>query len=240
MSAKRKTRLQKADEYEKKFSHIPVDYKERLEWLYDALKITEKEAYAILEKRGQMLSTLKYSDVNIVLFEVPEGSPRPRFRLINRNNLSNMALANPNFVHVYSPVGHEDNVFMKRLMSEQEFEGLNHIICTPCNVDINAYLKTPSYYNRTDTILAEIGAIRPLTKPDWDNIEKKYSDMFNKNVWLDDTLVIDGAIHRYYSVLPRIEIRLRFLNLLYTKHQYTSMINRADFDPNIDLSYFSN
>lgn len=240
MSAKRKTRLQKADEYEKKFSHIPVDYKERLEWLYDTLKITEKEAYAILEKRGQMLSTLKYSDVNIVLFEVPEGSPRPRFRLINRNNLSNMALANPNFVHVYSPVGHEDNVFMKRLMSEQEFEGLNHIICTPCNVDINAYLKTPSYYNRTDTILAEIGAIRPLTKPDWDNIEKKYSDMFNKNVWLDDTLVIDGAIHRYYSVLPRIEIRLRFLNLLYTKHQYTSMINRADFDPNIDLSYFSN
>lgn len=239
MSAKRKTRLQKADEYEKKFSHIPVDYKERLEWLYDTLHITEKEAFSILERRSKMLSSLRYSDVNIVLFEVPEGSPRPRFRLVNRNNLSNMALANPNFVHVYSPVGHEDNAYMKRLMTQQEFEGLNHIICTPCNVDINAYLKTPGYFNRSDTILAEIGMIRPLTKPDWDNIEKKYSDMFNKNVWLDDTLVIDGAIHRYYSVLPRIEIRLRFLNLLYTKHQYDSITNRVDFDSNIDLSYFS-
>ena len=128
---------------------------------------------------------------------------------------------------------------MKRLLTQQEFEGLNQLICTPCNVDIQAYLKTPSYYNRSDTILAEIGLIRPITKPDWDNIEKKYSDMFNKNVWLDDTLVIDGSIHRYYSVLPRIEIRLRFLNLLYTKQQYTSMINRADFDTNINLSYFS-
>ena len=236
---KRKTRLQKADEYEKKFSHIPVDYKERLEWLYDTLHITEREAYDIMDKRGKMLSALQYSDVNIILFQVPEGSPRPRFRLVNRSNLSNMALSNPNFVHVYSLTGHEDNVYMKRLLTQQEFEGLNQLICTPCNVDIQAYLKTPSYYNRSDTILAEIGLIRPITKPDWDNIEKKYSDMFNKNVWLDDTLVIDGSIHRYYSVLPRIEIRLRFLNLLYTKQQYTSMINRADFDTNINLSYFS-
>ena len=235
----RKTRKQKADEYEKKYSHIPVDYKERLEYLYDTLHITERDAYGIIDKRQQMLSSLRYNTVNIVLFEVPEGSPRPRVRLVNRANLSNMALSNPNFIHVYSLTGHEDNVFMKRLMSKQEFEGLNHIICTPCNVDINAYLKTPGYLNRADTILAEIGAIRPITKPDWDNIEKKYSDMFNKNVWLDDTLVIDGAIHRYYSVLPRIEIRLQFLNLLYTKQQYNSITSRVDFDPTIDLSYIS-
>jgi Holliday junction resolvase RusA-like endonuclease len=235
----RKTRKQKADEYEKKYSHIPVDYKERLEWLYDTLHITEKDAYNIIERRRQIISSLEYHDVNIMLFEVPEGSPRPRFRLVNRSNLSNMAMANPNFVHVYSLTGHEDNAYMKRLVTEQEFQGLNQIICTPCNIDINAYLKTPSYYNRSDTILAEIGAIRPTTKPDWDNIEKKYSDMFNKNVWLDDTLVIDGSIHRYYSVLPRIEIRLKFLNLLYTKQQYESIINRADFDSSINLSYIS-
>ena len=116
---KRKTRLQKADEYEKKFSHIPVDYKERLEWLYDTLHITEREAYDIMDKRGRMLSALQYSDVNIILFEVPEGSPRPRFRLVNRSNLSNMALSNPNFVHVYSLTGHEDNVYMKRLLTQQ-------------------------------------------------------------------------------------------------------------------------
>ena len=235
----RKTRKQKADEYAQKFSHIPIDYKERLEWLYDTLHITDRDAYKIIERRRQMVSALYWNTVNIVLFEVPEGSPRPRFRLINRKNLSNMAMANPNFVHVYSLTGAEDNAYMRRLMSEQEFKGLDQIICTPCNIDINAYLKTPSYYNREDTIMAEIGCIRPVSKPDWDNIEKKYSDMFNKNVWLDDTLVIDGAIHRYYSVLPRIEIRLMFLNLLYTKQQYNSIANRADFDDSINLSYIS-
>jgi len=235
---KRKTRKQKADEYDLKFGHIPIDYKERLEWLYDKLKITEREAYDILNTHRQMCSSLYYHDVNIVLFEIPEGSPRPRVRLINRSNLSNMALSNPNFIHVYSLTGHEDSVFMKRLITEQEFEGLDHIINTPCNVDINAYFKTPSGFNRKDTILAEVGLERPIVKPDWDNICKKYSDAFNKNVWLDDTLVVDGAIHRYYSVLPRIEIRLKFLNCLYNKYQYNSMINRVDFDNNVGISYF--
>lgn len=235
---KRKSRKQKADEYTAKFGHIPIDYRERLSWLYDKLHITEREAYDILDIHRSMISSLNYYTVSIVLFEIPEGSPRPRMRIVNRQNLSNMALSNSNFIHVYSLTGHEDQVFMKRLLTEQEFEGLNQIICTPCDVDINAYLKTPSSYNRRETILAEVGLQRPITKPDWDNIEKRYSDMFNRNVWLDDTLVIDGAIHRYYSVLPRIEIRLKFLNLLYNKHQYNQIINRVDFDNTIDLSYF--
>ena len=41
---KRKTRKVKAEEYEKKYSHIPIDYKERLNWLYDTLKINERQA----------------------------------------------------------------------------------------------------------------------------------------------------------------------------------------------------
>ena len=237
MSYTRKTRTQKADEYQKKYSHIPVDYAQRLEYLYDTLKITPKDAGEILYRKRWMISQMYFTDVNVILFELPEGSPRPRTRLINRKNLSSMAMANSSFIHVYSPAGHEDQVFMKRLVSEQDFFGLDQIICTPCNVDINAYLRTPSYYSRQDQILCEIGAIRPLTKPDWDNIEKKYSDMFNKNVWLDDSLVIDGAIHRYYSVLPRIEIRLRFMNTLYTRQQFNSISNRADFPADANLSY---
>ena len=70
---KRKTRKQKASEYTEKFGHIPVDYKERLEWLYDKLKITDKEAYDILDTHRLMVSSLEYQAINIVLFEVPEG-----------------------------------------------------------------------------------------------------------------------------------------------------------------------
>lgn len=236
---KRKTRAQKQDDYDKKFGAIPIDYKERLEWLYDSLKVTERQAFEILTKRDKMINNLSYFDTQIILFEVPEGSPRPRFRIVNRSNLSNMAISNPNFVHVYSLTGKEDNVFMKRLMSKEEFDALDFMICTPCIVDMYAFMKTPSYYNKEDTILAEIGLHRPISKPDWDNIGKKYSDMFNANVWLDDTLVIDGSIHRYYSVLPRVEIRLRYLNMVYNKHQYNSITKRTDYNDAYDLKYFN-
>ncbi len=239
MANKRKTRKQKASDYEEKFSHIPIDYKERLNWLYDTLHITEKEGWNILTTRSQMLSSLKYSTINIILFEQPEGSPRPRFRIINRSNISNMAISNPNFVHVYSLTGYEDSMHMKRLVDEGELNELNQFIATPCVVDINAYVRTPSYYTREQKILAEIGLDRPLSKPDWDNIGKKYSDMFNKNVWLDDTLVVDGAVHKYYSALPRIEIRIQYLNMLYNKHQFNRMLGRTDMEDCSQLEYFS-
>ena len=236
--AKRKTRNQKHKEYTAKFENIPIEYRDRLDWLYDKLRITDQQAFEILHKRDMMINSLMYYDTKIVLFEIPEGAPRPRFRLINRSNLSNMAMSNPNFIHVYSLTGKEDNVFMKRLMRQEDFNALDQMICTPCIIDIYAFLKTPSYYNKEDTILAEIGLHRPISKPDWDNLGKKYSDMFNANVWLDDTLVIDGSIHRYYSVLPRIEIRLRYLNMVYNRYQYNSIIKRTDYNEEYNLQYF--
>ena len=236
---KRKTRNQKHLEYEEKYGDIPVDYKERLQYLYDKLKISDSQAFDILQKRDMMIQSLYYYDTQIILFEIPEGSPRPRFRIVNRANLSNMAISNPNFVHVYSLTGKEDNVFMKRLMNQEDFNALDSMICTPCIIDIYMFFKTPSSYNREDTILAEIGLHRPITKPDWDNGGKKYSDMFNANVWLDDTLVIDGSVHKYYSILPRVEIRLRYLNMVYNTHQYNNIITRVDYDDASNLKYFN-
>ena len=234
-----KSRKEKGSEYGEKYGDIPVDFRQRMSWLYDNLKLSQSQMYDIMNTSSQMSGALQFSgDINVVLFEVPEGSPRPRFRIVNRQNLANMAIANPSFVHVYSITGAEDNKFMRRLVDAGELQQLDSLICTPCNVDICAYMRTPTSFNKTDTILAEMGLIRPIYKPDFDNIAKKYSDMFNKNVWLDDTLVIDGSIHKYYSVLPRIEIRIRYLNMLYNRSQYNSITNRVNYDGSTDLSYF--
>ncbi|MGL5752470.1 MAG: RusA family crossover junction endodeoxyribonuclease [Paraclostridium sp.] len=226
-----KNRKQKSMEYHDKYSHIPINYEERLSWMYDSMNISDKKAQSIYDKRSAMLNSLYYKEFNIKLFEEPEGTQRSRFRLINRKNIANMAMSNSSFVHVYSPHAKDDHMYMKRVVNEELYE-LDHLIHTPCIVEYNVYLKTPSAYNMEDTFLAEIGLIRPIVKPDWDNIGKKYSDMYNHNIWLDDTLVISGTVNRYYSILPRVEINLRYLNMLYNKHQYNTISKRVDCEVN--------
>ena len=221
-----KKRKQKAEEYENKYSHIPKDYYQRLQWMYESMKLSDRTVREIFSKRDAMLASLYYNEFFIVLYEEPEGTPRPRFRLINRRNIGNAAMSNGSFVQVYSITGAEDQRFMKRLISDNDFMQFNQQLCTPLEISYDAFFKTPSGFNRVDTVLAELGLIRPLTKPDWDNIGKKYSDMYNSNIWLDDSFVISGAVNKYYSILPRVEIRLKYLNMVYNRYQYNAIRNR--------------
>ena len=221
-----KKRKQKAEEYENKYSHIPKDYYQRLQWMYDNMKLSDRTVREIFSKRDAMLASLYYNEFFIVLYEEPEGTPRPRFRLINRRNISNAAMSNGSFVQVYSITGADDQRFMKRLINKNDFMQFNQQLCTPLEITYDAFFKTPSGFNKVDTVLAEVGLIRPLTKPDWDNIGKKYSDMYNSNIWLDDSFVVSGTVNKYYSILPRVEIRLKYLNMVYNRYQYNAIRNR--------------
>lgn len=228
-----KRRKEKRKLYEEKYSHIPREYNERIRWIVNQKQLSESKMDEIMKSISEEMQDLYYTDFIVILYEEPEGAMRPRFRLINRQNLSNMAFSNSSFVHVYSVTGKEDNIYMKKLLGDEVFI-LDQFIYTPCIIEYNAYIKTPSTYNSEETIKAEIGLTRPIVKPDWDNIGKKYSDMYNSNVWFDDSLVISGHVEKYYSILPRVEIRLRYLNKLYNKYQYNNMKNKLDFE----IDYF--
>lgn len=229
-----KSRKIKESEYQQKYSNIPKDFQERLYWMYDHYRMTESKEKEILNKRDRMMNELYFMELFIILYEEPEGTPRPRFRLVNRKNLANEAIKNSQFVHVYSITGAEDNKFMHRLVTEGELLSINQLLYTPCDIEYNAFLKTPKAFNTVDTYLAELGCIRPITKPDWDNLGKKYSDMYNGNVWMDDNLVIKATVNKYYSILPRVEIKLKYLNMLYNKYQYNSMIKREGIGENVE------
>lgn len=218
-----KKRKDKQKKYDRLFNDIPRDYNERLEWLSNKLHLNSMKMDTIVGKYNTMKERLYFKRFFIVLYEIPEGSPRPRFRLVNRKNLRNMAIANPNFIHVYSPVGAEDNKYMKRLLTKDEFKEFTNLIYTPCIVDYKAFFKTPSSFNSVEKYLAELGVYTPISKPDWDNIGKKYCDMTNENLWVDDRLVIQGTVEKLYSVLPRVEITIDFLNMLQNRHQAESI-----------------
>jgi len=234
--SKLKSRKEKLEEYDLKYQNVPKDDMDRLAWLVDQYKLSPSKMDDIIEKKRNMETNLQYYNFKIILYEDPEGAKRPRFRMINRKNYMNAALGGGSFVHVYSPNAAEDHKYLHRLMDD-ELVVLNNFIQTPAQVYINVFFKTPSYFNQADTILAEIGLHRHIQKPDWDNIGKKYTDMFNANLWLDDNLVMDGEVHKYYSILPRVEIYIRYLNFITNQQQYNQIINRKDYNQDFPINY---
>ena len=227
-----KTRKQKQKEYENKYGDIPINYEERLAWMVDHYNLSENKMNEIINKRNNAMNNIFFYTCKVVqLLEEPEGTHRPRFRMIKKNNFNQVAIVDKEFVHVYTPNAQDDFNYMRKITEDRELIDINGLINTPCIVKYDAYYKTPSYFNVTDTFLAEIGLFRPpISKPDWDNVGKKYCDMYNHNVWLDDALVITGTVNKFYSIKPRVEITLWYMNCVYTKNQYNAIINRKDYD----------
>jgi hypothetical protein len=234
-----KTRKQKTEIYNQKFSMIPKDYQERINWIIDTYKISDAKLKDIIDTKDKMMQQMYYMpELFVVIYEIPEGSPRPRARFIKSkgNNILANARSNPGFIQVYSITGAADKKFMQEFKTNNDFDFLESLIYTPCSVKYDAYFKTPSIFNSKEKMLAELGMIRPLSKPDFDNVEKKYSDMYTGNIWVDDSIVIESNFNKYYSELPRIEITLRYMNMLYNKYQYKSVSKRLGLD---DIKFFN-
>lgn len=218
---------------------IPKDYQERINWIIDTYKISDTKLKDIIDTKDKMLQQMYYMpELFVVIYEIPEGSPRPRARFIKSkgNNILANARSNPGFIQVYSITGASDKKFMQEFKTNTDFDFLESLIYTPCSVKYDAYFKTPSIFNSKEKMLAELGMIRPLSKPDFDNVEKKYSDMYTGNIWVDDSIVIESNFNKYYSELPRIEITLRYMNMLYNKYQYKSASKRLGLD---DIKFFN-
>lgn len=234
-----KNRKQKMIEYQQKYAHIPKDYIDRLNWLYDTLNINDNISNEILQMRQSFINSTYYTTLRLVFYEIPENTPRPRARLINKKGIINAVTGGNSFIQVYSITGKQNQEYMKHYMKDNVHE-LEQLLCTPCDLEQRSYFPTPKYYNKKQTFMAEIGLDRPMMKPDYDNNMKPYGDMFTNNIWIDDIVVVDATLRKFFSVLPRVEIDLMYSNQLYNNHQYKSMINRKDFDQNtMTVDYFN-
>lgn len=222
-----KTRKQKEAEYKEKYNDIPRDYRNRLEWMINNYHISEKNMQEIIERRDNMMNHIEFYDFVVILYMEPEGTPRHRYRLITPKNYMNAALNSP-YVHIYQPRASEDHAYLQKLVSSEIIQ-LQQFVQTPFACNINAFFKTPSGYSRSDTFIAEIGLDFNIKKPDVDNVEKKYLDMFNQNIWLDDNMCFSGRLNKFYSVLPRVEIHIRYMNCAMNKYQYNHITSRVGY-----------
>ena len=128
---------------------------------------------------------------------------------------------------------------MHRLVAE-EIETLHNFVQTPCTITINAYEPTPSAFNVIDTFLAEYGLILNISHNDYDNIMKATSDRLNENAWLDDSLVVSGTINKLYSILPREEIYIKYLNCAVNKNMYKRITSRKEYREEYPITYLDN
>ena len=188
--AKHKKQKDYKEIYEK-FLDVPKDKKERLEYIYKKLKVTDKDLLKLKESIDKIKKFKRKNKqiLNLTFYIVPEGIARPR--------KGKYGFYVPNINKFY-------NCMNDYLELHKELYDLK--IISECKLDLQEYLPIPSDMNKIEKLLAELKYIKPIKKPDWDNLGKG-SDMLQR-IMLDDSIVVDGRVRKYYSFKPRIEVRI--------------------------------
>ena len=88
--------------------------------------------------------------------------------------------------------------------------------------------------NKSEKLRAEMGLINNLTKPDWDNLGKTYSDMIQNTIIMDDSLIIEGTVRKFYSSKPRIELTIEYADRYDSKYNMKNITKRKQYLDNID------
>jgi Holliday junction resolvase RusA-like endonuclease len=186
-----KIMTQKEKEYLEKYGEIPNDKEGRLNYILSHVK--SKHALDSLKPEINRIKNIKWKTVTYTIYVIPKASPRPR-RSANG--------------HFYVSGAADNKRFFKNFY-KQTLD--TPIIDTPCIFYCDAYLPIPSDMRLVDQVLAEMGLIRPLKKPDFDNLAKTYSDMVQGVLLYDDALIIEGISRKWYSCKPRIEIKFKYM-----------------------------
>lgn len=202
-------------EYKEKYSQIPKDFMERLQWLYREYPYKQKHLQNILSKIDQLEST-EWETVQYVFYMDPKGTPRPRL--------------NPNSFTFYVS-GAADN---KRMFEEfaEMHSNMEFVISTPTIIRCRSYTKTPSTMTMEEKMAAELQLIHNVTKPDWDNIAKTYCDMIQDALVIDDSIVVRGEVEKFYSCLPRVEVDVTYMLKYDCKFNKRTMEKRKTFYEN--------
>lgn len=75
----------------------------------------------------------------------------------------------------------------------------------PVRMRICAFYSIPKSYTKGKRLAAENNIIRPIKKPDIDNVCKVVADALNGVAYHDDTQIVSAEISKWYGE-PRVEV----------------------------------
>lgn len=179
-------------EYRKLYSHLPENKKDLLLQIIKDCKLNSDDIPKLRETYKRFIKR-KTEKISFILYLTPEPTPRPRTSFKTK-------------VFYVRQSGENHGLFTE-IVNEI---GNLPIITTACKYRLNSYLPIPQAMNKYEKFFSELGLIQPESVPDWDNLGKAYSDMIQKNLLLNDNLIVDGRSVKYYSLRPRIEMELEY------------------------------
>lgn len=199
-------------EYETKYGNIPKDFYERFSYIISQMNLKIKDIEKIKKSIKRILG-IKYEELSFVFYFFPQATPRPRYSRFSK-------------VFYVKNMLNYNEIFKEFIDS---CDDINFKIATPCELICKTYAPIPSSMNKIEKILAELGLIKNISKPDCDNLLKSYSDMIQKTLIVDDAIFYKMTLEKSYSFKPRIEITIRFMT------EYDSKFNQEKLEKyNID------
>lgn len=205
-----KTRDSLLKEYNSKYTEIIEDPEERLRKYFSDRNMDFDKAVKKAKKKLQDIAANRsYKVIKITMYEYPMKTDRPRH--------TRMGVT-------YSPNAKQNRSYFEKAM-KKVFQNLK-MISTPAEIHIDAYLEMPNQVPPDEVILYEAGVLKVEDTPDYDNIAKCYTDMQLENLVLDDDLYYKAVIRKFYSVLPRVEITIRYLATHESDYVFKKLKNR--------------
>jgi Holliday junction resolvase RusA-like endonuclease len=204
LERKRKTNLDDKEEVKESLS---LDIDERADEIRQAIieeHFDKKDIEKALEKAKEIKKESKHLDFLFELIGENISQMRPQSTLTPSGKIC-----------VYDPKRTRE--WKAYVRNSVKLQLPKSHIPTQGRIVVTTYLfkQTPKSFSKTKTILAEMGIVRPEKAPDVDNYYKAVTDSLKNVLWRDDAQVITETTKKFYSLRPRLLIKVRlYLNKL--------------------------
>ena len=201
--------------YQEEYGNISNDCIERIYNFLDGLN--NKQLETLRYDIENNLQT-KWKSVSFIFYFIPKATPRARFSGFGKHFYVSDAMNN------------------RKLMEKFVKENLNdfELITTACKFHCDCYFPIPKSMSKTEQLRAEMKLVNHLSKPDWDNLGKTYSDMIQNTIIMDDSLIIESTVRKFYSIKPRIELVIEYADRYDSKYNMKNITKRKQYLDNID------
>lgn len=176
---------------EKEWEELYGDLPESKEELIRIASTVRRVDWKKYEEEKNRIENMQWKSIAVSLSLIPKVTPRARWS--SRNNV------------FYVKGAAENKKIIRHVLAYHQ------IISTAVKFCVDAYFPIPiSQMKGYEILLAEEGYIRSLVTKDWDNIGKTYSDMIQNYLIINDNIIIDGRVRKFYSLRPHVDIRLEY------------------------------